>query len=140
MNNSFKYPDSVSRRQTTNHNKSDPSKKDERPLRSSLQITKTHSNQVNQIDNSQVVNDKKDFYDIHISSARGNNKKETNSKSNNEKSAIFAEESKFFIEMNRLLYSKNCIGIYIFLSVICIMILIYSIILYFKDYSELFLI
>lgn len=140
MNNSFKFPDSASRRQTTQQNKNDIGRKDERPLRSSLQIAKTLSNPVSQIDNSQVVNDKKDFYDVHISSARGNNKKEINSKNNNEKSAIFAEESKFFVEMNRLLYSKSCIGIYVFLSVICILILIYSIVLYFKDYSEIFLI
>ncbi|MFM7851205.1 MAG: hypothetical protein ACKO96_04635, partial [Flammeovirgaceae bacterium] len=100
-------------RQTTQQNKVDIGRKDERPLRSSLQIAKTLSNPVSQIDNSQVVNDKKDFYDVHISSARGDNKKETNLKNNNEKSAIFAEESKFFVEMNRLLYSKNCIGIYV---------------------------
>jgi hypothetical protein len=47
------------------------------------------------------------------------------------------EKSKYFVEFNRLLYSKRCIYFYIFLIISSVTIFFYSIIAYFMKLSEL---
>ena len=80
--------------------------------------------------------EKKVFYDVHISGAQVAKRSDEVCNKLNEKSIIFVQESKLKIEMNRLLYSKNCITIYILLLIVSISILIYSIISYFQKYSQ----
>ena len=138
MENSCKFPESISHRIST-QNKNDNSRKEEKPFRNSIQITKNNNN--NQLtnnvnDNSNMEIEKKVFYDVHISGAQVAKRSDEVCNKLNEKSIIFVQESKLKIEMNRLLYSKNCITIYILLLIVSISILIYSIISYFQKYSQ----
>ena len=59
---------------------------------------------------------------------------------NQRKSVLYAEHNKYFIELNRLLYSKKCINIYIFIIIVSLTIFIYSLIASFSNFCSVYLI
>lgn len=76
-----------------------------------------------------INNDKQEDFDNHnISSDK-----------KNENLVLLAEQNPYYIEFNRLLNSKKCVNIYVFIILLSLTIFIYSLVAYFKNLCNSFL-